>query len=145
MVWISDNSAFNQFRAAQGSFDVLEIEKIWEALRAKYGLESIKIRPAPKFNDSVMIRVQTLQKYLASDEFIVSSRCGRIQAMLLQLEAQKQKPGVAFDPKLSLSPKRSEHLHVFDALTYPMLLASINPTQMLPARGLGQTLITVAA
>lgn len=145
MVWVSDNSAFNQYRAAQGSFDVLEIEKIWEACRAKYGLESIKIRPAPKFNDSVMIRVQTLQKYLAADEFIVSSRCAKIQAMLLQLEAQKQKPGVAFDPKLSMTPKRSEHLHVFDALTYPMLLASISPTGLLPHRNLGQSLITVAA
>jgi hypothetical protein len=145
MVWVSDNSAFNQYRAAQGSFDVLEIERIWEACRAKYGLESIKIRPAPKFNDSVMIRVQTLQKYLAADEFIVSSRCSRIQAMLMQLEAQKQKPGAAFDPKLSMSPKRSEHLHVFDALTYPMLLASIAPTGLLPSRGMGQSLITVAA
>lgn len=146
MVWVSDNSAFNQFRAAQGSFDVLEIERIWEACRAKYGLESIKIRPAPKFNDSVMIRVQTLQKYLASDEFIVSSRCAKIQAMLLQLEAQKQKAGAAFDPKLSMSPKRSDHLHVFDAVTYPMLLASINPTNLLAVKpDMGQTLITVAA
>lgn len=144
-VWISDNSAFNQFRAAQGSFDVLEIEKIYEACREKYGLESIKIRPAPKFNDSVMIRVQTLQKYLSMDEFIVSAGCPRIQAMLMQLEAQKQKPGTSFDPKLSLTPKRSEHLHVFDALTYPMILASISPTALLPNRGLGQSLISVAA
>lgn len=142
-VWISDNSAFNQFRAAQGSYDVLEIERIWEACREKYGLEPIKIRPAPKFNDSVMIRVQTLQKYLASDEFVVSSRCAKIQSMLMQLEAQKQKPGVAFDPKLSLSPKRSEHLHVFDALTYPMLMASITPSALLPNRGMGQSLVSM--
>lgn len=144
-VWISDNSAFNQFRAAGGSYDVLEIERIYEACRSKYGLESIKIKPAPKFNDSVMIRVQTLQKLLSQDGFVVSAGCPKIQAMLMQLEAQKQKPGTVFDPKLSLMPKRSEHLHVFDALTYPMILASISPTTLLPTSGLGQSLITVAA
>lgn len=144
-VWASDSSAFNQFRAAGGSYDVLEIEKIYEACREKYGLESIKVRQAPKFNDSVMIRVQLLQKLLSQDEFIVSAGCPRIQAMLMQLEAQQQKPGGPFDPKLSLNPKRSEHLHVFDALTYPMLLASISPTALLPTKGLGQSLISVAA
>ena len=144
-VWISDNSAFNQFRAAQGSFDVLEIERIYEACRVKYGLESIKIKPAPKFNDSVMIRVQLLQKLLSQDDFLVSAGCPRIQSMLTQLDAQKQKPGTTFDPKLALSPKRSEHLHVFDALTYPMILASITPGALQPGQGLGQTLVTVAA
>jgi len=145
MVWVSDNSAFNQFRAAQGSYDVLEIERIWEALREKYSLESIKIKQAPKFNDSKMIRVQTLQKYLSTDEFIVSSRCTKTQSMLMQLEAEKQRPGVAFDPKLSMSPKRSEHLHVFDAVTYPMILASIQPAALLPGHGLGQSLVSVSA
>lgn len=144
-VWISDNSAFNQFRAAHGSFDVLEIEKIYDSCRAKYGLEPIKIRQAPKFNDSVLIRVQTLQKMLAQDEVVVSTGCPKIQAMLMQLEAQKQKPGGAFEPKLAMTPKRSEHLHVFDALTYPHITASISPTMLLPNRSLGQSLISVAA
>lgn len=145
-VWISDNSAFNQFRSAQGSFDVLEIERIYEACRNKYGLESVKIKPAPKFNDSIMIRVQMLQKLLAQDEFVVSAGCVKIQAMLMQLDAQKQAQGAPFDPKLALTPKKnSEHRHVFDALTYPMVLASISPTALLPSQGLGQSLITIAA
>ncbi len=145
-VWISDNSAFNQYRAAAGSYDGLEIERIYESCRAKYGLEdTVKIKAAPKFNDSVMIRVQTLQKFLAQDEIVVSSRCVRVQAMLLQLESQKQKPGTAFDPKLAMAPKRSDHLHTFDATTYPMLTASISPTSLLPSRGMGQSIISVAA
>ena len=144
-IWISDNSAFNQFRAAGGSYDVLEIERIYEACREKYGLEAIKIKPAPKFNDSVMIRVQTLQKLLSQDEFIVSSRCSKIRAMLMQLEAQKQKSGGAFEPRLALTPRRSEHLHVFDALTYPIIMASISPTALLPGKHLKQSLINIAA
>lgn len=143
-IWISDNSAFNQFRAASGSYDVLEIEKIYDACRGKYGLESLgKIKPAPKFNDSVSIRVQLLQRLLASDEFVVSSRCSRTIGMLLQLEAQKQKPGTPFDPGLALKPKRSDHLHVFDALTYPMITASITPTALQASRSMGQSLVSM--
>jgi len=144
-IWISDNSAFNQYRAASGSYDVLEIERIYDACREKYGLEPLgKIKPAPKFNDSVMIRVQMLQRLLASDEFVVSSRCSRVQGMLLQLEAQKQKPGTSFDPKLALSPKRSDHLHTFDATTYPMITASISPTALQAGRSMGQSLVSMS-
>lgn len=142
-VWNSDSSAFNQFRAAQGSFDVMEIEKIYEAMRGKYGLEPIKVKSAPKFNGSVIIRVRTLQKLIASDDFIVSSRCQKIQAMLLQLESQKQKPGAPFDPDLSMTPRRSEHLHVFDSVTYPILTASVTPTLLLPTSQSTQSLMSM--
>ena len=39
MVWIADEAAFNQYRQQSGSFDVMQVEQIYEAHRAKYGLQ----------------------------------------------------------------------------------------------------------
>lgn len=143
-IWVSDNSAFNQYRAAQGSFDVLEIEKIYESLRAKYNLEAFgKIKQAPKFNGSVMARVNIGQQKLNSEEVIVSSGCPKVHQMFLQLDAKGQKPDEPFDPEAALTPKRSDHLHVWDAVSYPWLLASISPTALTPSRASTQTLVGV--
>jgi hypothetical protein len=143
-IWISDNSAFNQFRSAQGSFDVLEIQKIYEANRGKYGLEELgKIKDCPKFNGSVMARVNLGQKLLSQDEIIVSAACRYVHQMFLQLEAKGQKPGEPFDPEAALTPRRSDHVHVWDALSYPILMASITPTALVPSRSSTQTLLGV--
>jgi hypothetical protein len=144
VVMISDSSAFNMFRAAQGSFDVLEIERIWEAARGKYGIESVKIKNCPKFNGSVIARVRLCQKLLSQDNLIVSAGCPFVQKMFLTLEAQKQKQGEPFDPDLALTPKRSDMIHTFDALSYVILHASTNPTALIPSSGDGMTLIRVA-
>lgn len=133
-IWISDNSAFNQFRAAQGSFDVLEIERIYEANREKYGLEPLgKVKQAPKFNGSIVTRVRQFQKHLGNDEVIISARCQRVQAMCMQLEGKKAKAGEPVDPEAMLTPQRSDHVHTFDAITYPMLMAALNPTALIPS------------
>lgn len=145
MVWVADNSAFNQYRAAQGSYDALEIERVYDSMRAKYRLEPIKIKRPPQFQGSVEARIRIMQTALAQDEIIVSSRCTYMQKMLLRLESEKQKDGAPFDPKLSMTPRRSDHLHVFDAATYPMLTASISPSQLQPSNDSSQRLITVAA
>jgi hypothetical protein len=142
-IWISDNSAFNQYRSAQGSYDVLEIEKIYQAMRGKYGLEELKVKQAPKFNGSVMARVNIGQKLLSQDEIIVSARCVRVHQMFLGLEAKGQKAGEPFDPEAALTPRRSDHIHVFDALSYPLLTASISPTALIPSRTSTQTLLGV--
>lgn len=144
-VWVSDNSAFNQYRAAQGSFDVLEIERIYESNRVKLGLNPMRIRQAPKFAGSRITRVRMVQDLLRSNRLIVSSACHRVQNMLLNLESEKQKDGQPFDPDLAMTPRRSVHLHVFDALTYPMLTGSLSPTALQPAVQGGQMFITVAA
>lgn len=146
-VWISDNSAFNQFRAAGGSFDVLEFQKIYEAHRRKYELEPLgKIKDAPKFSSdggSKIARVRLLQTAFSHDNIIISARCVKVQQMALQLEAEKQRDG-GFDPELALTPrKRSPHGHVFDAVTYPMLLQSVNPTALIPMKDSGQVLISL--
>lgn len=142
-IWVSDNSAFNQYRAAQGSFDVLEIEKIYEAHRAKYELEAIKVKQCPKFNGSVMARVNLGQQKLNQDDVIVSAGCPRVHQMFLQLDAKGQKPGEPFDPEAALTPRRSDHVHTWDAVSYPWLMASISPTALVPSRVSTQTLVGV--
>ncbi len=134
-IWISDNSAFNQFRAAQGSFDVMELEKIYEMSRTKYGLEPLKIKQCPKAPGSVVARVQLLQTLISQDQIVVSAGCPRVIAMLNNLEGTQPKPGEMMEPEKLLTPKRSDYVHTFDAMTYPMLMASVSPTALLPNTG----------
>lgn len=144
-VWISDNSAFNQFRAAQGSYDVLEIEKIYEANRAIYGLEPMKVKPAPKFNGSRLTRVRLTQTALGSNEVVVSSRCRQVQLMFMQIQGKKQKPGELPDPEAAMTPAPNDpHRHTFDGFSYPLLAASLNPTALLPSPDSAQKLYSAA-
>ncbi len=145
MVWISDNSAFNQYRAAQGSFDVLEIERIYEANRARLKLESVKIKQCPKAPGSVVVRTRLGQKMLAEEEVIVSAWCTKVQKMFLMLEGKKAKPGEPLDPEALLTPQRSDFIHTWDAVSYPWLMNALIPTALLPSRGGEQTLIRSAA
>lgn len=145
-VWISDDNAFNVYRASTGSFDVLTIERIYEANREKYGLEKMRVRKCPKFNGSVKARVTTARNCLAQDEAIVSSKCLHMKRMFEQLRSTPQKSGQPYDPDLADMPMRSDHLHVFDGATYPMLAASIAPILLQPPSREGtQRLISVAA
>ena len=128
-VWLSDNSAFNQFRAAQGSYDVLEIDRAYEAHRERYGLEPLKTKPAPKFAGSRQIRVRLLSSLLADQRILVSSGCIHTRSMLLNLESESQKPG-DYDPDKALSPKRSDWIHIFDALTYPIITSTLEPSKL---------------
>lgn len=128
-VWLSDNSAFNQYRAAQGSYDVLEIERTYAAYRERYGLEPLKVKQAPKFAGSRQIRVRLLSQLLADQRILISSSCIHTRAMLLNLESEKQKPG-DFDPDKALTPKRSDWIHIFDALTYPIITSTLEPAKL---------------
>lgn len=145
VVWISDLSAFNQYRAAQGSFDVLEIERIYEANRARFKLEPMKVKGCPKFNGSVVARTRLGQTMLANEEVIVSSGCAMVHKMFMALEGKKQRLGEAIDPDAMLTPQRSDFIHTWDAVSYPWLMASLVPTALMPSRGGEQTLIRSAA
>lgn len=134
MVWVSDSSAFNQYRAATGSFDVLDLEKAYNAQRERYGLEQIKIKQAPKANGSKPERTRLLQNALAQDEIIISSTCSKHRRMLEMQESEKQKPGEPHDPTRALTPARSDWIHVLDSLTYPMLLESVNSAALIAPR-----------
>lgn len=144
-VWISDSSAFNQFRAAQGSYDILEIQKIYAANQAKYHMEPVKVKDCPKFNGSRVTRTRLGQQFLSEDCVVVSARCRHVHRMFLNLQGHKPKDGEQLDPEKLLTPMRSEHVHTWDATSYPWLMASMNPTALIPSSGGEQSLISSAA
>lgn len=145
MVWISDTSAFNQFRQAQGSFDVLDIERIYEANRHKYRLEPLKVRPSPKFNGSKAARTRIGQKLLSDEEVIVSSLCTFTHKMFLKIESKRQKPGDPVDPEAMLTAQRSDYVHIWDSVSYPWLAASLSATAVVPTPPSSQSLLQSAA
>lgn len=109
---ISDNSAFNQFRASDGSYDVLDVEK--------HSNGKIRLRACPKPPNSVAARVTMLRGKCTRDEILVSAACPNAIGMFNHLESEKADPLKAYDPFVGLKPKRSPWIHRFDALTYPM-------------------------
>lgn len=133
---ISDDSAFNQFRPNSGSYDVMDIEresrKVAERWKVKkpdgsdgFEVDPIKMRPGPKFHGSREARVRLLMNLLQREEIFISPACKNVINSLLHLESEKQKEGAKYDPGLAFSPKRSQYLHTFDALTYPMLALDV--------------------
>jgi hypothetical protein len=136
---ISDDSAFNQFRAGSGSFDVAEMQKAWMSYdklqQDKTGvpyLGPIRIRGCPKFDGSVSARVRLLQEALGEEEIMVSASCKHTQSMLILLESKKQPKDKPYNDDLSMSPERSDHLHIFDAISYVMLMGKLRPSQLIP-------------
>jgi hypothetical protein len=139
VVYCSDNSAFNQFRAAGGSYDVLDFEKIANEptggmvpLHLQLGLSRMRVIAAPKFSGSVRVRTRLVMDLLGSEQLLVSAGCPRVIEMFNKLESEPQKANQAFDPDLAMTPKRSVHLHPFDALCNPILTASITPQLLTP-------------
>ena len=116
---ISDNSAFNQYRAKTGSYDVRDIEEISRNKAETFNLSPIRMRSAPKFNGSVEARVRLTIGKLQNDQFLVSSQCTSIIKMFQNLVSEKQ--GKTYDPNISFKPKRSVYVHAFDAMSYVFL------------------------
>lgn len=143
VVCISDDSAFTVFRPGQGTYDVLDIQRVWEANRHKFGLEPLKIRACPKFSESRKARVSILQTALGQDQVIVSTWCHRSRAMLEGQRSEPQKEGQPFDPDKATTPMRCDHLHTFDSRTYPMLAAAVQPSLLVPVRQSSATMISV--
>ncbi len=124
---------------------MLDFERIYEENRVAIGLEPLgKIKACPKFNGSDIAQTQLMQRILANDEIIISSGCPKVHRMLMQLDSKKQKEGEPFDPTAALTARRSDHLHVFKAMAYPFLFASINPMALMPSPPSTQELIRVA-
>lgn len=113
-IHISDDSAFNQFRAKDGSFDYQDIENISREYVEKHKLPDrfiIRMRACPKGPNSVEARVRGLKERLFTEEVLISATCVKTKEMLLNLEEDKDN---------RMKPKRSRFLHPFDSLTYPM-------------------------
>jgi hypothetical protein len=118
-IHISDNSAFNQYRAKTGSYDVRDIEQISrEKLEsfAEYNLEPIRLKAAPKFSGSVETRIRLLIAKLQNEEFLLSKKCPYLKKMFFNMIPEKKNNEV-----LAFKPKRSQYVHSHDALTYPIL------------------------
>jgi phage terminase large subunit len=108
---ISDDSAFNQFRAAKGSFDCKDVEDIAK----KHGM-TIKMVAAPKGPFSIETRVRLTKEKLQEADVLVSATCTRCRESFMKLECA---PNNAMIPK----PK-SRFGHAFSAWSYPFLYYS---------------------
>ena len=126
----SDNSAFNQYRpgGTQGSYDVLDVERISRQKGETFGLETIRMRAAPKFQGSVEARVRLMMTRLQGQEFVMSNNLKALKAMFMGMVSEKVRDG-KYMPEAPFKPQRSKHVHVFDALTYPMISLDIGPAQ----------------
>lgn len=152
IVYCSDNSAFNQYRAAGGSFDVLEFERIAngikdgkEALHKTLGLARMKVVQAPKFQGSVKARTRLVMDLLSAEQLLVSAGCPRVIEMFHKLESEGQKVNQPFDPDLAMTPRRSVHLHPYDALCNPILTAALTPYLLTPPEEGTQEMVRIGS
>jgi phage terminase large subunit len=123
---ISDNSAFNQFRARSGSYDYRDIEKISQDKAESFELDPIRMKAAPKFSGSVETRVRLTIATLQSEGIVISAQCTKVIKMFQNLISEK--PGKHYDPNVAFKPKRSVYVHAFDAMTYPIIFYNSTPT-----------------
>lgn len=111
--WIhwSDDTALNVPRATGQGFDALEVQLAVQAVSK--GTRDIDLQAVEKPSGSVRNRVKILKRLIRENRFFVSARCVRIKAMLEECkQGTKQTEFVAWN----------EHKHVFDAVTYPILM-----------------------
>ena len=125
---ISDNSAFNQYRAATGSYDVRDIEGISREKSDTFELDPIRMVAAPKFSGSVESRIRLTIAKLQKEEMLVSGPCEHIKKMFLNLVSEKA--GKSYDPGRPFKPRRSVYLHAFDAMSYPFLYYDAGPSRI---------------
>lgn len=125
-IHISDNSAFNQYRAKTGSYDMKDIEEISRDKAETFEVSPIKMRAAPKFSGSVEARVRLTIANLQSEQIIVSAQCTKVLKMFQNLISEK--PGKHYDPNISFKPKRSVYIHAFDAMSYPVIFYNSTPS-----------------
>jgi hypothetical protein len=122
MAWehIADDSAVNQWRpGGGGSYDAWDFEKEFNRAGLLHNLPQMKMIGCPKGAGSIEARVRMTQSKLHQDTILVSAQCPWIQETLLMLEGRKDEP---------LKPKKTARglIHVFDAMTYPMLKHEIS-------------------
>lgn len=118
---ISDSTAFNVFRATDGTYDVLEVERISrDAIKYFPKVKPIKMIQCPKFQGSVAGRVKTTMKFLQQERLLISDTCVKTKEMFMRLESEKMDHSKKYSPELPFSPRRSKHLHIFDAMSYAL-------------------------
>jgi hypothetical protein len=129
---ISDEAAFNQYRQT-GSYDFLEIQNesrgYLERNPGKFpGIEPFRMRPAPKPPGSKKLRVTLLIDLLEREQYVMDAHCVKTRDMFYHLQSEDSKKGYKqrdYDPDAAFTPKRSKHIHGFDALTYPIIYHAV--------------------
>lgn len=145
--YVADNSAFNQYRAASGSYDVLDFER--EAndgehpLHKQLGLPRMKVVAAPKFAGSVKARTRMVMDLLGAEQIVVSAGCPRVIEMFKFLESEAQPDNNSYDADLALTPRRSRHLHVYDAMCNPILAGRLQPQLLAPRPQTSQEVVEI--
>lgn len=119
-IHVADDSAFNQYRASEGSFDCWDIEKISKEYVAKHNLPErfiIKLRACPKGPKSREARVRLMRDGLQLEEVKISASCPSTKEMLLNIES---------DPENAMAPKKGTvFTHKFDSATYGFFWATV--------------------
>ena len=129
---VSDDSAFNQFRPGEGSYDHLQVTKESEKYYQEFELEGpIHMVPAPKFNGSREARVRITMQAMREGRFRISQKCDTHINMLMSLKSEKSARD-KYDPAAAMKPKRSVHLHPFDSMSYIFLEAELGRGKFMP-------------
>lgn len=102
---ISDNSAFNQWRATTGSFDAQDVERLSNG--------RIKMIECPKGPGSVETRVRQTREKLQDESLLISATCPKTPEMFQRMERDKD--------NFMMPRKKSRFRHSWDSLTYPHL------------------------
>lgn len=102
--WInwSDASAFDRYRSGANTWDHLIVNKATRGF--------ITLQPAPKFKQSVRMRVQLTRQLLQENRLLVSVKCPMFVSAL--------KGGVRKGTKASEYIRRTQSIHIFDAFSY---------------------------
>lgn len=110
---ISDSSAFNMYRAKEGSYDVWDVEKVSREYVQSHNLSDryvVRMKECPKGEFSIEARVRMVTDALVSKSAMVSAMCPRTRDMFMRLP---------HDPKDRLKPKpKNRYVHNFDSFSY---------------------------
>lgn len=112
-VCVSDNSAFNRYRAATGSFDHADIERYWREMMPSFPRvkHPIRVQAAPKGDGSVEFSVRLVRDLFARNELLISAtHCPATIKMLESITGTKKTP---MAPDVHDAQK-----HILDALRY---------------------------
>lgn len=127
---ISDASAFNMYRAKEGSYDVWDVEKISRDYVEKNNLSErfvIRMKECPKGEFSIEARVRLVTDSLVSNSTMISAMCPRTREMFMRLP---------HDPKDRLKPKpKHRYIHNFDSFSYGFFFYSTRRTEVPGASG----------
>jgi len=110
---VADSSAFDQYRASTGSFDVQQFEKLSKDYVAKKQLDPrfvIRMLACPKGEYSREARASMVRDDLVTGSLLISATCPRTRDMMLWLP---------HDPENRMAPrKKHRYCHNFDSLSY---------------------------